>query len=441
TTLVTHAVDQPDPTDRGFLSPLATGDNGGSRLAGALRERGVIVQRETDTRGALAATRAAPATLFVPAPALLRAETAGALGALPARTRLVLVDPPRRVLAAAGLPLAPAGRRWAARALAPDARGLACSLPELAAAGVAAVHLQRYAVAPGRSVAADFCYADAVARLPGAAETVVVGATDPFRNDRIDEWANRAFASGLLAGPGRVVWLDLDGPEPAPPGGGSTGSSTRPGAPGDSTGYGGPGGGRPGSGDGDGRGGPGRPGDSDRPSGSDRDDSAGSADPPNPLWSAFPSWFWALLVQLALAALLMAAWRARRLGPPTPEPLPVAVRSAETVLGRARLYQRSGARAAAARTLRDAALARLLPRLNLPGTTPPGEVAAAVAARTGEGPDATGDLLYGDAPESDRDLLDLARGLDRVTRTVAPPPGTGPDAPDAPHPHPEGDPR
>ncbi|MCM0676376.1 DUF4350 domain-containing protein, partial [Micromonospora phytophila] len=49
TTLVTHAVDQPDPGDRGFLSPVATSDDGGSRLAAALRERGVTVQRETDT--------------------------------------------------------------------------------------------------------------------------------------------------------------------------------------------------------------------------------------------------------------------------------------------------------------------------------------------------------------------------------------------------------
>ena len=37
----------------------------------------------------------------------------------------------------------------------------------------------------------------------------VVGATDPFRNDRLDEHDNSAFAAGLLAARPRLVWLDL----------------------------------------------------------------------------------------------------------------------------------------------------------------------------------------------------------------------------------------
>ena len=47
--------------------------------------------------------------------------------------------------------------------------------------------------------------------------------------------------------------------------------------------------------------------------------------------------------------LLLALWRARRLGPVVAEPLPVVVRAAETVEGRARLYRRGGARGQAAR--------------------------------------------------------------------------------------------
>ncbi|MEU5946033.1 DUF4350 domain-containing protein [Micromonospora sp. NPDC047465] len=428
TTLVTHAVDQPDPSDRGFLSPVATGDDGGSRLAEALRERGVTVQRETDTLRALLAARGGPATLFVPAPALLHPDTVFALGSLPSATRLVLVDPPRRVLDAIPLPVEPAGRRWAAQAVEPDARGLPCPMPELRQLGRAAVGLQRYAVTPGGSAPVQFCFDGGLARLLRVPESVVVvGASDPFRNDRIDEWDNRAFATALLGATGRVVWLDLDGQAPPPTfGSGSSGSPAWSPTPGGSTEYGGPGGGRPGGpGDGDGRpGGPGGPGGG---SDDDGDDSrADGSDPPNPLWSAFPGWFWALLVQLAVAALLAALWRARRLGPPAPEPLPVTVRSAETVLGRARLYEKAGARDAAARTLRTAARDRLLPRLNLPPTAPPAEVAAAVAARTGDGPGRTEELLYGGAPDTDQDLLELARALDRLTRTVAPHPADGP---------------
>ncbi|MGC4786710.1 DUF4350 domain-containing protein [Micromonospora sp. DT178] len=432
TTLITHAVDQPDPGDRGFLSPVATGDDGGSRLADALRERGVTVQRETDTLRALLAARSGAATLFVPAPALLHPDTVGALDSLPSATRLVLVDPPRRVLEAVRLlPVEPAGRRWAAQAVGPDARGLPCPLPELRQLGRVAVGLQRYALALGASAPVRFCFADGLALLSRVPEsTVAVGASDPFRNDRIDEWDNRAFATALLGGPGRVVWLDLDGPEPPPVfGDGNSGSPAWSPTPGGSTGNGGPG---RGTGDGDGR-----PGDPAGPGGEPDDDSesegrddsrADRPDPPNPLWSAFPAWLWALLAQLAVAALLAALWRARRLGPPAVEPLPVTVRSAETVLGRARLYEKAGARDAAARTLRTAALDRLTPRLHLPPTAPPADVAAAVAARTGDDPRWTYEVLHGAGPETDQDLLDLARALDRLTRVAAP------HATDGPHP-------
>ncbi|MEV4465071.1 DUF4350 domain-containing protein [Micromonospora echinofusca] len=436
TTLVTHAVDQPDPDDRGFLSPVATGDDGGSRLADALRERGVTVQRETETLPALLAARSGAATLFVPAPSLLHPDTVGALDSLPSTTRLVLVDPPRRVLEAVGLPVEPAGRRWAAQAVGPDARGLPCPLPELRQLGRAAVGLQRYAATPDASAPVRFCFADGLVLLPRIPDaTVVVGASNPFRNDRIDEWDNRAFATALLGGPGRVVWLDLDGPEPPPVlGNGSTGRPAWSPTPGGSTGDG-----RPGSGEGDGTGDgdPGGPG--GNTAGGRDDDREGESradrpDPPNPLWSAFPGWLWALLAQLAVAALLAALWRARRLGPPAPEPLPVTVRSAETVLGRARLYEKAGARDAAARTLRAAALDRLTPRLHLPPTAPPADVAAAVAARTGDDPRWTDEVLHGAEPETDGELLDLARALDRLTRAVAPHATDGPPPAGAPHP-------
>ncbi|MEO3780856.1 DUF4350 domain-containing protein [Micromonospora sp. B11E3] len=451
-TLVAHAADQPDPAEPGLLSPVATDADGGSRLAEALRARGVTVRRETDTLQALLATEPGPATLFVPAPELLHPDTVGALGDLPDGTRLVLVDPPRRVLEAAGLPLVPTGRRWAARAAGPDADGRACPLPEAARAGVAAAERQRYAVAPDQPAGrVDRCYSGGLVRVPSSAETVVVGASDPFRNDRIDEHGNRELAAGLLGGSGRVVWLDLDGPAPAPSfGDGDSGGPAWSPAPGGSTGWGDgtadEGVGGPAGGD-EGVGGPGNADTGDRGPERSADD---DGPPPNPLWAAFPAWFWALLAQLALAALLLVLWRARRLGPPVSEPLPVTVRSAETVLGRARLYQRARARGPAARTLRSAALARLLPRLNLPAETPTTEVAGAVAARASGTVAQAHDLLYGGEPTSDRELLDLARSLDRLTRTVVErsDPGhvpvadpTGPDAgpadPPGPGPRPD----
>ncbi|MEV6815920.1 DUF4350 domain-containing protein [Micromonospora sp. NPDC051296] len=438
TTLVTHAVDQPDQSDKGFLSPVATGDDGGSRLAASLAGRGVVVLRETDTVRALRATRSGPSILFVPAPELLHPQTVDDLGRLPIGTRLVLVDPPRRVLAAAGLPLRPAGRRWAARAVGPHTPG-PCPLSEVASAATAAVARQRYAPsgAPG---SVDLCFSAGLARLPGPAESVVVGASDPFRNGRIDEWDNHAFATGLLATARRVVWLDLDGPAPPPPRPSSAPTTELP----DAEDYG-TGNGRPERGNDDGRNGTSGDGPRGDASGSGGPDQTGS---PNPLWSAFPPWFWALLLQLALAALLIAAGRARRLGPPTPEPLPVTVPAAETVLGRARLYRRAQARESVAQTLRAAARSRLARRLHLPADAPPTDVAAAVAASTGDRPDTIRELLYGDAPATDQDLLELADDLDRTTRGPAsantpPPAGTVPEPParQPPQPRTEGDTR
>ncbi|MET7748798.1 DUF4350 domain-containing protein [Micromonospora sp. NPDC005367] len=407
TTLVTHALDRPDPDDRGYLSPVESGEHGGSRLADSLRQRGLTVRRETDARAALLTARTGPpATLFVPAADLLRSETLARLPRLPAGTRLVLVDPSVRVLLATGVPVNRTGRRWATKVVGPQAGGTPCPLDELSPVRQAAAERQRYA--PDAEVDADLCFSAGLARLPGAVETVLVGADDPFRNDRFGEQDNAAFATALLGVHATVVWLDLDGPEPPLPARSSpppvVDSPTTPEAgaetmPPDGTMQG-------------------RPGTPDGASGERPPRSSAGGPPPNPLWGAFPLWFWAILAQLALALLLAALWRARRLGPPAPEPLPVAVRSAETAFGRARLYQRAGARGPAGRTLRSAALARLVPWLNLPVDAPQDRVATAVAARTGGEPEQIEELLYGDDPATDEELLTLARSLDTVTRAV-----------------------
>jgi hypothetical protein len=138
------------------------------------------------------------------------------------------------------------------------------------------------------------------------------------------------------------------------------------------------------------------------------------------LWSAFPPWAWALAAQLLLAAVGLALWRARRLAVPVAEPLPVVVRSAETVSGRGRLYHRAGARQAALDALRAGALARMQPALRsqLPPDATPAQVVAAVADRSGWPPEQVAAVLYGPAPTDDPGLTDAVTALDALARAV-----------------------
>jgi hypothetical protein len=420
---IAHAVEYPDPAHPGFLAPGGTAPAGGSRLADELRARGVTVQRETRTSDALVAARQGEATLFLPAPTLVHPSYLSMLSLLPTGTRIVLVDPPARVLDGSGIPLATAGRRWATRATGPDGAGQTCAVPEARRAGVAAALRQRYVARADDPVPLGRCYDAGLVRLRWATgELTVIGASDPFRNDRIREHNNAALAAGLLGTNPRVIWLDLPAPEPPPgvvdepvtesaappsPTPGPDGGVPQDGYPGDQTATGVPG--EPGAGDG----GP----------------AALRAAQRNPLWDAFPPWFWALLVQLALAILALALWRARRLAPPVAEPLPVTVRSAETVLGRGRLYRRARARGPSANILRDAALARIVPLLDLPADAPPADVVSAVAAQTGHRAEEIGTLLYGPPPQTDDDLLHLARALDALPHTVSAPPAAASDSP------------
>ncbi|TKK88434.1 DUF4350 domain-containing protein [Herbidospora galbida] len=126
-------------------------------------------------------------------------------------------------------------------------------------------------------------------------------------------------------------------------------------------------------------------------------------------------WFtWAL----GLAVLLTALWRGRRLGPVVEERLPVVVRAAETVEGRGRLYRARSARDRAALALREAALARMTPRLGLAATAGQNEIVTAIAARTGQDGGQIHRILYGEAPTGDAALVALARDLDTIERQV-----------------------
>ena len=140
-----------------------------------------------------------------------------------------------------------------------------------------------------------------------------------------------------------------------------------------------------------------------------------------------PDWVLPALVQLLFVGLLVALWRGRRLGPPVVEPLPVVVRAAEAVEGRARLYRRAQARDRAAAALRSGALARLVPRLGIDsaagGEPPPEAVVAAVAARSGQPDAAVAAVLFGPPPGDDAALVALADTLDSIVRDTLDPEG------------------
>ncbi|MDG4763934.1 DUF4350 domain-containing protein [Solwaraspora sp. WMMD406] len=443
-TPVAYLVEHPDPTRPGFLSPTNPGPDGGSDLAAELRASGVDVRVVDRTAEALSAagsgsgsgsgpgSGAGTTTLFVPAPTLVHPAYLRMLARTPPGTRVLLIDPPRRLLGGNPVPIDRAGRRWAARASDPTDGSDRCVLPEVAAAGPAAALRQRYAAPagldPGR---VDRCHDGGVARLTwGQAELVVVGASDPFRNDRFAEHRNARLATGLLGTRPQVVWLDLDGPDvpPSGPGGPQPDSPPEGSGPGP-TSTTGPADDVPGYGSDDPP--PGAPG-NPAPGVDDR------ADPQDRqrdlLLAAFPPWFWATLVLLALALLVLASSRARRLGAPTDEPLPVTVPAAETVLGRGRLYRRSRARRPTAQVLRRVAVDRIASVLGLPARASAAEVVASVAARTGDKPDLVDALLYGPVPATDADLVRLARQLTELPTEIRARPAPQRPGPPAPRP-------
>ncbi|HEY0699955.1 MAG TPA: hypothetical protein VGD43_19355, partial [Micromonospora sp.] len=190
-----------------------------------------------------------------------------------------------------------------------------------------------------------------------------------------DEVGNEALATGLLAGHRRVVWVDVHRAErPKLP-------KVKPSLP--DLNYRQP------------------------------DRTAGEG---NPLGGAFPPVRWAgLILRLALGA-LVAVVRARRLGPPVPEPLPVLVPATEVVTGRGRLYRRASARAAALEALRTAAL-RQLGRV-VRGTAADPRFVAGNAARSGRTPDQVTASLHPAEPTTDAELTAAVAGLDALVDTV-----------------------
>jgi Domain of unknown function (DUF4350) len=124
------------------------------------------------------------------------------------------------------------------------------------------------------------------------------------------------------------------------------------------------------------------------------------------------------LLQIVIAVVMIAIWRARRLGPVVAESLPVIVRSAETVEGRARLYRSRRAQGRAADALRGGSVERLKRLLGMPGAIGRHELVIAIAARCNQDEAVIGYALYGPPPADDAELVRLAYVLDDLERQV-----------------------
>jgi uncharacterized protein DUF4350 len=369
-TMVARSREEPDLGEADTLSPASTEPDGSSRLADMLLQRGVQIQ-QVDTVEAAQAALDSPgdAVLFIPKSTLAGAWLAGNV-ARESDHRVVLVAPSTFQLGFTGLPVFPGQRRWAA-----DDRLPGCSVPEAVAGGRATALRGRYSVEEEEQV----CYDGGLVRtqLDGS-EVFVVGATDPFRNRRIREHGNAELAVALLGARDRVIWAgalpipdtEINLPEFNAP---NRGERLR-----------------------------------------DRD--CGYLC----LFTDYPEPLQVALALAALLALLLSLARARRLGPPVSEPLPVAVPAAEVVAGRGRLYQRTQGRGVALSALRAAAMPRIVRGLGLPPAPPPEPetVVQAAAARTGLPPDRVRHILYGPDPDNDEDLMNAVAALDALVTAV-----------------------
>ncbi|MFC8304120.1 DUF4350 domain-containing protein [Specibacter sp. NPDC057265] len=144
-----------------------------------------------------------------------------------------------------------------------------------------------------------------------------------------------------------------------------------------------------------------------------------AAEQPPSLAEFTPRWVFPAALWLLLVAVVGMFWKGRRHGPLVTEPLPVMVKSAEMLAGRARLYQDARAAGTAGRALRRATLTRLAQQLRLGHFAGPDAVVEAVAAATGrERRDVAAQLMGPDA-RTDKELLTMAVDLAALEEEVA----------------------
>ncbi|MEU1302928.1 DUF4350 domain-containing protein [Streptomyces shenzhenensis] len=346
----------------GALDPRSADPYGSRAVAELLADRGVSTRVVTTLDEARAA--AGPdTTLLVAVPDLLTPGRQSALHSATARsggrTLLVAAGSSSVERLVPGVTADPATSFGST--LSPE-----CSLPAAVRAGAADTGGIRYTTT---HLDADSCYPSqrlaTLVRVPdvsGNGDTVVLGAPDILYNDRLDEQGNASLALQLLGSRPHLVWY--------------------------------------------------------LPSLSDAS-ATGTGDQKDFLDLLPSGWLWGTL-QLFIAALLAAFWRARRLGPLVPERLPVAIRASETVEGRARFYRKADARDRAATALRSTTRTRLAPLVGVPAAqahAPEALLPALSAHLHGDG-QVLHSLLFGPPPADDAALIALTDRLDALEREV-----------------------
>jgi len=131
-----------------------------------------------------------------------------------------------------------------------------------------------------------------------------------------------------------------------------------------------------------------------------------------------PGWISPAIVLLLIAAIAAIVWRGRRFGPLVAESLPVTVRAAETMQGRARLTAKAADAPHAAAVIRTGTLTRLAARLALSPRASVPEIADAASDRLRVPRTSLYDLLGGPPPQSDNELIELARRLAELETAV-----------------------
>ncbi|MFF2407477.1 DUF4350 domain-containing protein [Streptomyces sp. NPDC058092] len=352
----------------GRLDPRSADRYGSRAVAELLKERGISVHVVTTLAEATA--QAGPeTTLLVASPDLLTPHQQNKLHAATADSagRTVLLEAGPDSVGT----LVPGVRAESAGPVA--ARTPQCSLSAARNAGTAETGGFRYSSSGPGFVA---CFpSDGLPTLllveRGTSDTVLLGSPDLLYNDRLGNQGNASLALQLLGSRPHLVWYL--------PSLADTSAAAENG------------------------------GDSDAGAHNDR---------------SFPDliprgWLWGTL-QLALAAVLAAIWRARRLGPLVTERLPVAIRASESTEGRARLYRRANARDRAADALRSATRTRIAPLIGVSprdAHSPTTLIPAMSARRNTTGTDLQA-LLFGPAPSDDAALVHLADQLDTLEREV-----------------------
>jgi hypothetical protein len=328
-------------------------------VANVLGDNGVTVHPVTTTADA---TGAAPgATVLITQPLLLtKGVVTDLVAAGPARIALVGDYPgsPTMTRLAAGVKVADGGPSGDDRAVEPG-----CQYPTAVRAGSAHLPGLRYD-AQGWMPIGQACYSSsksaALVVLPASSvrpEVVVLGSATPLTNDGFDDEGNASLILSLLGSRADLVWWqpNLDDPAIAASGG------------------------------------------------------------QTPLSELLPAWVVPVSVQLVVCTFAIAWWRSRRMGRLVPEPLPVVIRAGETTAGRARLLQASRARGTAADLLREQSRDQLCLALGLPSGCHREVLLPAAQARTQMHVE---QLLFGPAPATDRQLIELQADLTNLVQEI-----------------------